>query len=261
MVQISDIHYDHLPIRIQDAFLDRVIEKVNALKPDIIVITGDFVQREPEPIHQLIDKHLNRLKAKYGIYNILGNHDYKTSHGAELITKAFEKTDMTLLHNQVAYPMGKGKGRIQLVGLGDYSRKRVNFLVDQVKESLEEPNRPRIVLSHNPDSAKDLVEFEIDLQLSGHTHGGQVCFPNGRPILPILDKLMTRILPKRELVRISYPRKVVKNWEWARGHHILEQETRPERPFNLYVNRGLATHPPLRLFCDPEITLILLSPK
>ncbi|EFA83357.1 hypothetical protein PPL_04150 [Heterostelium album PN500] len=196
LVQISDIHYDHEPIRIDDAFLSKVIEAVNNQNPDLIVITGDLVQFKPEPIDNLISKHLSKLKAKIGIYSILGNHDYKTTHGPETIMTALKNSGIKVLHNETAYPMGKEEGRLQLVGLGDYGRKRVNFRLDMVRDDLAEERRARVVLSHNPDSAFDLEPYPIDLVLSGHTHGG-----------------------------------------------------------------GLATHPPLRLFCDPEITVIDLIPK
>eukprot|EP01133_Synstelium_polycarpum_P012383 gene12383-14529_t len=232
IVQISDIHYDDPPYRVGDLFLQQVIDRVNSLQPDIIVITGDLVQMKPEPIHALLSNHLSKLKAKVGIYAILGNHDYKTTHGPETIMNALKDSNITLLHNQTVYPLGDEPGQLQLIGLGDYGRK----------------------------SARDLERFNIDLVLSGHTHGGQICFPNGTPMLKMIDRLVLT-LPKA-LGQIRYPgKKVVKNWDWSRGLHKLSEDVRPERPMHLYVNRGLATHPPLRLFCDPEITVIDLIPK
>ncbi|GAM20780.1 hypothetical protein SAMD00019534_039550, partial [Acytostelium subglobosum LB1] len=265
LVQISDIHYDEYPIRIHDEFMDKVIKTVNAQDPDIIVITGDLVQFKPEPIHELLKKHLSKLSARHGVYCILGNHDYKTDHGPETIVGALKDSNITMLVNETVYPMGKGQGKLQLVGLGDYSRKRANFRLDCVAADLAMKNTARVVLSHNPDSARELEPYDIDLVLSGHTHGGQICFPNGSPIIPVLDNIFL-LLPRALLAGISYPRKVVKNWKWCRGHHILngaqlEPPKNPQRPMHLYVNRGLATHPPMRLFCDPEITVVDLIPK
>ncbi|GAM22843.1 hypothetical protein SAMD00019534_060180 [Acytostelium subglobosum LB1] len=265
IVQISDIHYDHTPIRIDDELMEQVVQRVNEQSADLVVITGDLVQYQPEPVTVLVERHLSKLRANVGVYSIYGNHDYKTAHGPEMIANALKTANITMLHNETTYPMGRGKGKLQLVGLGDYGRKRVHFKLDKVKGDIVEAERPRVVLSHNPDSAFDLEPYDIDLVLSGHTHGGQICFPNGTPMMPLLDKLLLS-LPKMFLLSISYPSKVLKSWTWSRGHHVLRgvQLDKPkaqDRPMNLYINRGLATHPPLRLFCHPEITVIDLIPK
>ncbi|KYQ92375.1 hypothetical protein DLAC_06342 [Tieghemostelium lacteum] len=267
LVQISDIHYDHHPIRISDNFMTKVIATVNNLKPDIVVITGDLVQCDPEPIHDLLNKHLSKINSKYGIYCILGNHDYKKEHGSQYIKDVLANSNIKLLVNEVCWPFGRGDGKLQLSGLGDMNKRRNDFNLEPIREDLLDPNTPRLVLSHNPDSHVKFKEFNVDLILSGHTHGGQICLPNGKPIIPILDRFV-RLIPKRILTMVSYPRGVVKNWELASGLIKLRDlpsnssttSSNPPRSSYIYVNRGLATHPPLRLFCDPEITHITLLP-
>ena len=109
-------------------------------------------------------------------------------------------------------------------------------------------------LSHNPDTAKVLQKWRVDLQLSGHTHGGQIRLPFLGP-LPQFQKPIRRLIPKflRPVVPfMAECHKIVECWEWSQGLHQVGNNY-------LYVNRGLGTYFPGRLFCPPEVTVITLE--
>jgi predicted MPP superfamily phosphohydrolase len=122
----------------------------------------------------------------------------------------------------------------------------------QILEQIS-PDIPRLVLSHNPDTAMILKDWRVDLQLSGHTHGGQVTIPGIGSLPIVLEKLM-RSLPEPYGQWVPFPRqfsRVVRYWQWSEGFHRVGEN-------QLYVNRGLGTYFPGRLFCPPEVTVITL---
>ncbi|GAB4305033.1 MAG: hypothetical protein Fur0025_47010 [Oscillatoriaceae cyanobacterium] len=115
------------------------------------------------------------------------------------------------------------------------------------------PHIPRLVLSHNPDTAAEMQGMRVDLQFSGHTHGGQIVIPKIGPVAKHL-KSIRRVIPKPIRPWIPFVNecyKVVKHWEWSQGLHSVGNNL-------LYVNRGLGTYPPGRLFCPPEVTIFTL---
>jgi uncharacterized protein len=251
ILQLSDLHYDG--IQLSDRQLQETIQRSNQERPDLIVLTGDFITYQPHPIHKLIPQ-LNRLRSRYGTYAILGNHDLYHPTSRIVLTQAFENSDIKLLWNQIAYPFGP---ELPLIGLADYSHKAF----DPTILNTLDPQIPRIVLSHNPDSASDLTPWRVDLQLSGHTHGGQIYIPGIGTLAALLSREFDHIpdILKRNLRILRTTKRVVKNWDWARGlHHIPTERPTPNL---LYVNRGLGTYPPGRLWCPPEITVLtLMSP-
>lgn len=251
IVQISDLHYDG--VQFTDAQLHDVIVKVNLERPDVIVITGDFITYSPDPIHRLV-KRLSSLRSRYGTYAVLGNHDLYHPQAKETITKALNQSDITLLWNQVTYPWGEG---LALVGLPDYWHRE--FRSGAVLEDLDE-DLPRIVLSHNPDSAEDLRSQRVDLQLSGHTHGGQIYLPGVGTLAGVLSRQFDLIpaMMKQQFPILRTTKRVVRNWDWARGLHRVDRLGDGLPPNFLYVNRGLGTYPPGRLFCAPEVTVVVL---
>lgn len=247
IVQLSDLHYDG--IRLSDKTLAEAIALSNQEHPDLVVITGDFVTDDPSTIDELAAQ-LQRLHSKQGIYGCLGNHDLVGDRDREIITEALAKVNISILWNQVVYPWGDS---LALVGLPDFwsPEFRPSSVFAQIA-----PDIPRIVLSHNPDSARILKQWRVDLQLSGHTHGGQIVIPNYGPVFALLPQIR-KYVPKILRARIPYLKdcsQVIKHWEWSQGWHQVGKN-------QLYINRGLGTYAPGRFFCPPEVTVITLEPQ
>ncbi|MBD2598240.1 metallophosphatase [Nostoc sp. MBR 210] len=245
LVQLSDFHYDGM--RLSEEMLQEAIAVTNEVEPDLIVLTGDYVTDDPSPIHQLVMR-LKHLQSRCGVYAVLGNHDIHYNHSQAEVTNAFTSIGVHVLWNEIAYPFGE---ELPVVGLADYWSREFNPI--PVMQQLD-PLTPRIVLSHNPDTAKILEQWRVDLQLSGHTHGGHIVIPGFGPAVFYYKKLLKQ-LPKK--LRRWVPfwfgdcSKVVRYWEWAQGFHKVANN-------QLYVNRGLGTYRPGRLFCPPEVTVITL---
>ena len=245
IVQLSDLHYDG--IRLSEELLAQAIETSNQEHPDLVVITGDFVTDDPAPIEQLAIR-LKGLSSKNGVYGCLGNHDLIPYTAKPIIINALAKVGIKILWNEVVYPFGE---QLAIAGLPDYWDREFNpkLTLARIPETT-----PRIVLSHNPDSAEVLQKWRVDLQLSGHTHGGQIVMPGYGPVVDWVVKTRKRI-PKPWRDYIPYIKdcfKVVKHWKWSEGWHQVNRN-------QLYVNRGLGTYSPGRFFCPPEITVITLE--
>jgi predicted MPP superfamily phosphohydrolase len=234
IVQLSDLHFESEAIyhKLQPNVLRDVIIKVNALEPDLIFLTGDFIDKNQESIHELC-KYLVKLKAKLGIFVVTGNHDGKNP---TYVLNALKNINFHVLANDT-YRIGE----IEIVGVHDfYSSEFGRFKLLKLNESCT----TRFILSHNPDSYKEFVKFgwKFDMQFSGHSHSGQICLPNGEPVLKYVRKLM-KFLP-------WVPRQI---YVWAT---IIDWDLKAS---NLHVNRGLGGHPPGRLFCPPEITCLQME--
>ncbi|MGB3534697.1 MAG: metallophosphoesterase [Microcoleaceae cyanobacterium] len=245
IVQLSDLHYDY--IRLSDQLLMKAIELTNEIKPDLIVLTGDFITHNPSPMQQL-SQYLKHLQSRAGIYAVLGNHDYHYPESEAIVVKALTEIGIEVLINQVVYPFGE---QLALVGLADlFSGK---FKPESVME-LVDKNIPRIVLSHNPDTAALLQPWRVDLQLSGHTHGGQIVFSKTGTLPEKLQKVQNQLpKPLKFLIPIkSDCKKMFRHWEWSAGLHQVGNNL-------LYTNRGLGTYFPGRWNCLPELTVIRLE--
>lgn len=245
LVQLSDLHFDGL--RLSEELLLEAIDTTNQIQPDLIMLTGDYVTDDPTPIHELA-LWLQKLNSRSGIYAILGNHDIHLPGAKAEVTTALTASGIQVLWNQIAYPFGTG---LPIVGLADFWSRE--FDPAPVMSQID-PTTPRIVLSHNPDSAVKLQDWRVDLQLSGHSHGGQIAIPGLGPF-PTWYQTIRRYIPKQLRPWIPYMRedcyKVMQHWEWAQGLH-------PVGSNYLYVNRGLGTYPPGRFFCPPEVTVMTL---
>jgi predicted MPP superfamily phosphohydrolase len=245
LVQLSDFHFDG--IRLSKTMLDAAIAACNAAQPDLILLTGDFITDDPKPIHNLAPR-LQALTSRLGTFAVLGNHDIRYRHSRAEVTQALESANVKVLWNQVVYPFG---AELAIVGLADYWSAEFDPAV--VLNAIA-PSIPRLVLSHNPDTAEILRQWRVDLQLSGHTHGGQVYVPGIGNMAHNISEFY-RGLPKRTkrwLPLLNQCARTMKHWEWAQGlHHFGSNQ--------LYVNRGLGTYLPGRINCPPEVTVITLT--
>jgi predicted MPP superfamily phosphohydrolase len=230
IAQLSDFHYD----RLSDGPLRAAIEVVNRLHPDVVVLTGDFVTlpmfyvefhsaklaaSAAEPCASL----LSQLRPRLGIFSILGNHDLDSD--APRITATLQAHGMPVLRNR-SIPLEQGGSRIWLCGMDSVMEHRQD--INQALRGV--PSQELVILLvHEPDFADRAALHPVDLQLSGHSHGGQVWVPGlGAPWLPRLAR--------------KYPR----------GLHRIG-------PLTLYTNMGLGTiRLPIRLNCPPEVTLFTL---
>jgi predicted MPP superfamily phosphohydrolase len=246
LVQLSDFHFDGFLL--SDRLLAQAIEANNKFQPDLVLLTGDYVTHNPKPIYQLAQR-LKKLESRVGIYAVLGNHDLYFPWSKADITKALTEVGIQVLWNQVVYPLGE---KLALVGLADFWSPEFNPA--PVMDRLD-PEVPRIVLSHNPDSAEPLQKWRVDLQLSGHTHGGQIVIPGKGPVPTWIyasrHKIPEFFWPWIPFLKGKWPR-VVKHWQWGQGLHQVENN-------RLYVNRGLGSFPPGRWNCPPEVTGITLK--
>lgn len=172
IIFLSDIHYGRF---FRADRLNKIVEKINKLNPDIIIIGGDYLdvpvksKRNMEEYINVEFSILSKLKAQKGIYTVLGNHDYCI--GKALILDKIKANSFKLLLNnkEIIYI---GKDAIELIGLDDLieGKPAINMLKEKSK-------RFSIIISHNPDFySKYEKNINYDLGLSGHTHGGQVTF-------------------------------------------------------------------------------------
>src|SRR6476619_4470068 len=164
IVQLSDIHHGPFSSREQ---IERAVETANRLKPDIIALTGDYISKERHYAAPCAEM-LGRLQAKYGVYAVLGNHDHWTD--AALLTDLFRAEGITVLVNQGMRFELKGSAfwlagvDDTMVGLEDISLALAGARADEMK----------LLLAHNPIVLRRAERADVDLVLSGHTHGGQV---------------------------------------------------------------------------------------
>lgn len=183
IVHVSDTHYGPY---ISLPYLRSVMERVNALKPDLVVLTGDYVHQTPRAIPKGIGV-FGELRARLGTVAVLGNHDHW--EGAEACRQAFAGTGVRLIDNGRVFVTANGvanspaPGALCLGGVGDLWEDAM--LPSQAVADAPEA-MPRLVLSHNPDVAEQWpADVRVDLIFAGHTHGGQVRLPViGAPIVP-----------------------------------------------------------------------------
>jgi predicted MPP superfamily phosphohydrolase len=164
IVAISDWH---LGLGSTKAQINNVISMINREKPDVILIAGDLIDSSVQPvISQQMDKDVNRLEATAGIFMVPGNHEYIS--GIEACKRWIQNTKITLLMDSlVTLPSG-----LQIIGRDDLSNHKRMSASDW--KSLTDRNKPAILLDHQPSHLEDAQTIGTDLQISGHTHHGQI---------------------------------------------------------------------------------------
>ena len=221
IAQISDLHLDHF-----DSYFGKVAQLVADLAPDLIVLTGDYLEEERN-IRAVLD-FLRRLKAPHGVYAVQGNWEYWSRLEGENLRRHFLGAGVRLLINE-RFDLEINRQQLSILGL-DYPSAS-----DQLRQLQEQadPARFNLLLSHVPAFAHEHLDRHVGLILCGHTHGGQVRLP---------------LLPPLYLPRFS--------GRFVSGLYQVGPHGVP-----LYVNRGIGTSVlPVRLACRPEITLIELNP-
>lgn len=229
IAQLTDFHYDSHFSRVP---IETGINIVNGLRPDLIVLTGDFVtapflgglhRSSKVPALDLCSSALAGLRAPGGVFGVLGNHD--EYFNATRIITALQSAGIRTLRNE-AIPIERQGRRLWLAGLNDVIAGHPDL--DRALSKIPS-GETTALLCHEPDFADEVRKHPVDLQLSGHSHGGQVRLPlAGALYLPRLGR--------------KYPR----------GLRRLGQLT-------LYTSRGIGTvRLPIRLECPPEVTLLTL---
>ena len=181
IVQISDLHVDR---RTQKRRLNRIFQLVNQQKPDLIAITGDFVTRRQIKFIPKLKATLGQLSTSSKTVGVLGNHDYWAD--ATKITEVLEQTDVLNLANKV-YTVKRDNAMLHIAGVDDVwmGKDRLDLVLKQLPQQ-----GAAILLAHEPDFADtSSATNRFDLQLSGHSHAGQIRLPFiTPPKLPGLGK-------------------------------------------------------------------------
>ena len=222
IVQITDIHAG---LTIGRDFIERVVEQANELHPDIIAFTGDLVDGSVAKLRDAVAP-MAGLSAPLGKYFITGNHEYYS--GAEPWVEEARRLGFTVLLNEHRV-IGRGGGSLLMAGVTDHSAAQFvrSHASDPAKAFAGAPEcDARILLAHQPKSLKAALPYRVDLQISGHTHGGQ-------------------FFPWNLLAAVDQP--------YVSGLHKHEQTW-------IYVSRGTGYWgPPVRIAARSEITLFTLT--
>jgi uncharacterized protein len=221
IAQITDMH---IGLAIKHNFVEDVVKKINAINPDIIVLTGDMVDGSVERLREHTASFA-KLNAPQGVYFVTGNHEYYS--GADEWITEFQRLGIRVLRNE-RLEIGPSNATFDLVGIDDWGAH--NFGAHHgadLKRALNGRDNTRacVLLAHNPKAGEEAIERGVDLQLSGHTHGGQ-------------------IWPFNFAVRLTT--------RWVQGLYS-------EGPTQIYVSPGTGYWgPPMRIGTEAEITKVVL---
>lgn len=164
IVQLSDIHIGPF---LKEKWLRGVVQKTNALSPDLVVLTGDMIDGSPDELKDDIAP-LAELRARHGVYGVTGNHEYYFN--AEQWIPVFEKLGVAMLHNEHRVLSVKGEDLV-IAGLPDHAEKHFGGPGPDIRKALQgAPEAVRVLLAHQPNGVSG--NATADIQLSGHTHGG-----------------------------------------------------------------------------------------
>jgi hypothetical protein len=220
IAQISDIHAG---VFVGDREMGEGLSLVRAMRPDLVVVTGDLIDHDGRYATWLVHE-LARLQARDGIFAVLGNHDYYA--GAGVVARAARDAGIDLLVNEGRMIRTGDGGGFALLGVDDLWARRAGGPGPNLSraEAMVRSDAPRVLLAHQPNYF-DTASARVGLQLSGHTHGGQIN-PGFRPA----DLFMRYVSGRYE-----------------------------ENGSTLWVNRGFGVAgPPARVGAPPEVTKIVL---
>jgi len=220
IVQLTDIHVGPT---IGRAFIEDLVQRTNALEPDVIAITGDLVDGSVAELGDAV-RPLGELRARHGVFFVTGNHEYYS--GADEWIAFLRALDIQVLRNERVSIEHEG-AILDLAGVDDWESGQHGHGRD-LRKALEGRDTDRLVvlLAHQPKQIEEAAALGVDLQLSGHTHGGQ-------------------IVPFNYLVKLQQP--------YVAGLH-------DHGPTKLYVSSGTGYWgPPMRLGVAAEITRIELA--
>lgn len=169
IVQLADIHIGPF---LKGAWLREVVAKTNALSPDLVAVTGDMIDGSPEELEGEVAP-FGDLRAKYGVYGITGNHEYYFRVDSWL--PVFAKLGITMLENEHRILSVAGGGELVIVGVPDQAALHYRGAGPNITTALAgAPDAVRVLMAHRPNGIAG--RSKADLQLSGHTHGGQLFF-------------------------------------------------------------------------------------
>lgn len=227
VVQFSDVHLG------DDYTLynfNKVIHKINSLKPDVIIFTGDLIDDNKSfTDEENTGKLLAELQAKYGKFAVYGNHDHG-GNGTKRYARIMEKGGFELLMNANDTIKLEDGQKISIIGVDDIVLGHPDFnkAFSQMGDS-----EYRLLISHAPDITQYVKGRKVDLQLSGHSHGGQVRFPV-----------------------IGAPFTAPYGSKYVKGLYQVEDD----KEMLVYVNSGIGTSQlPYRFLNLPEISLLLIE--
>ncbi len=222
IVQISDLHLSRF---MPDKRLDRIIKLVNQQQPDVIAITGDIITEGKSFNIKKIENQLSQLVSKSGNLAVLGNHDHWLG-STDKLKQALVHSNIINLDNQV-YVIERGTEKLAVAGIDDpfWGQGDLNKVITQLPD-----DHAAVILVHEPDYLEKIAKtHKFALQLSGHSHGGQIR-------IPFLAPLVLPYGGKRYFVGLNQVEETIE-----------------------YTNRGLGmTGLPLRFNSRPEITVFTL---
>lgn len=170
IVHFSDIHYKRI---ITKDRIDKIINEINLINPDIVIFTGDLIDQDSEINEDditYLKEVLSKINAKYGKYSVIGNHDY--SIDIEILRNIYKESNFNLLENSYDIIYGKDNNKLYIGGIstGAFSDTVLN------KMKYDEESY-KIIILHEPDYTDEIISLNPNLILGGHSHNGQVNIP------------------------------------------------------------------------------------
>jgi predicted MPP superfamily phosphohydrolase len=218
LVHLSDVHVGGI---LERRFVRDLVQRTNALRPDLVAITGDLVDGDVPTLGPAVGE-LRHLSSRYGTYFVTGNHDYYS--GADVWSAALIGIGITPLRNRQV-SIGDQGGSFDLIGCDDWSRRGLDGDDLDAATRGRDPSRASVLLAHQPTNVDQVAARGIGLQLSGHTHGGQFF-----PVTTVSDLI----------------------WKFLAGHYT-------EGGSQIIVSRGTGFWgPPIRVGTSSEIIRITL---